>query len=239
MIVYLFIYLKLSFNDDVHHRKLINNVSLFSRKIYKEEFPAIPEQPSFTTPPNKSVTPRLPEVTRGKIFLPEDDDLGLGVLPIEEQITPPQSLCKKLKPDRPEIVKAKLAEQPTCTAAVDDTESYSHLMYVESTGVLGRLNKSKHRGVTTRSEAAPSPSSPVLEKETTLKISYRIRLRDNAIYFCLIIYERIASNNNLRRNLCLDFDVIEEQERRETILTARSLETPKKRKTPLKRLMFI
>lgn len=112
-------------------------------------------------------------------------------------------------------------------------------MYVESTGVLGRLNQTKHRGVTTVSDSISSPSSPVLEKETTLRISYRIRLRDNAIYFGLIIYERITSNNNLRRNLCLDFNGIAEQERRETILKARSLETPKKRKTPLKRLMFI
>lgn len=127
----------------------------------------------------------------------------------------------------------------SCTAIVDDTESYSHLMYVESTGVLGRLNKMKHRGVTTNSEALSSPSSPILEKETTLKIAYRIRLRDNEIYFGLIIYERISSNNNLRRNLVLDFNSVEEQERRDAALKARSEETPNKRKTPLKRLMFI
>lgn len=137
------------------------------------------------------------------------------------------------------MVKEKPTYQHECTTVEDDTGSYSHLMYVESTGVLGRLNKMKHRGVKTNSAAMLSPSSPVLEKETTLKISYRIRLRDNQIYFGLIIYERITSNNNLRRNLFMDFNHIEELERRDTILKARSLETPKKRKTPLKRLMFI
>lgn len=181
-------------------------------------------------------------MTRGKTFLPDDDDLGLGVLQSEEQITPPQSVFKKLKTDQPEMVSNKPTDEPPQLSTVDDTGSYSHIMYVESTGLLARLNKTKHRGVTAtncNSEPFSSPSSPVLEKETTLKIAYRIRLRDNHIHFGLIIYERISSNNNLRRNLVMDFNDIEEQERRDAVLESRARETPKKRKTPLKRLMFM
>lgn len=154
-------------------------------------------------------------------------------------------MFKKIKTEPMEMAKKPIQEvkpplQPPLT--VDDTGSYSHLMYVESTGVLARVNQMKHRGVTAgncNSESHSSPSSPLLEKETTLKIAYRIRLRDNQIYFSLIIYERISRNTNLRRNLCLDFNDIQEQEQRDAVIKARATEmTPKKRKTPLKRLFL-
>uniref|UniRef100_T1GTW3 Uncharacterized protein n=1 Tax=Megaselia scalaris TaxID=36166 RepID=T1GTW3_MEGSC len=86
---------------------------LATRQIYKEEDPTIFEgERQFQTPPHKSLTPVLPEITRGITFLPEsdDDDLGLGVLQSDEQITPPQSVFKKIKTEPMEMAKKPIQE---------------------------------------------------------------------------------------------------------------------------------
>lgn len=145
---------------------------------------------------------------------------------------------------------------------------YSPLMYLEVKGTLRMLNRSKHRGVqhtpttsnnlnctatnytdlNSSNELLTTNLSSYWDRDTKLKISYRIRLLDKQIQFALIIYEHITRKPTTKRNLLSEFEETTNNNKNELNFNSKketlskiskehNISSELKRKKPLKRLL--
>lgn len=86
---------------------------------------------------------------------------------------------------------------------------YTDLQYLEAVGVLHMSQPTKHRGVApVQSDYSPTNTS---DRDVRLRISYRIRHRDQSVQFALIQYEHVTKNPRARRNLLAEFIAIKEE----------------------------
>jgi hypothetical protein len=180
-----------------------------------------PEQ-CFETPAKQKKKPptRNPPLTRGRKFLPQSDD---------EEIEQQKPEVKAVTP--PPIKRSKSEEKQTIMQ-----NQYSDLMYLESVGTLRLIKRAKHRGVRQTQvqsdlEAAGTTSQMVPEfdeKNTKLKISYRVGKHRQDIQFALIVFEQLTRNPATRRNLMSDFKHAVELEDNIDDLIRRNEKTPSK-----------
>lgn len=104
----------------------------------------------------------------------------------------------------------RVEEDQTANNIEDSQSEYSPLKYFESTGTLRSLIQTTHRGF--GGLRTPLKSNE-WDRETRIRISYRIRLRDNHVQFALIIYEHLLESHRIsRRNLMNEFSLVADED---------------------------
>lgn len=97
-----------------------------------------------------------------------------------------------------------------CNSSISSSTYYSELQYLEAIGVLHMSQPTKHRGVATvQPDYSPTNTS---DRDVRLRISYRLRHRDQSVQFALILYEHLTKNPRARRNLLAEFIAAKEEE---------------------------